>query len=117
MVDGLMVRGEDRRRRGAFNSPEDTVVLSVNEKSRIQALGWRQLVPSMMPGMSERRPHDYVTWTRIAAEILGSLALFRTHCHQHGTNSEDSPLRLIHMEILSVTRHLERAQNISETSG
>ncbi|GII96938.1 IS630 family transposase [Sinosporangium siamense] len=40
--------------------PERAVVLCVDEKSRIQALDRSQPVLPMMPGMPERRTHDYV---------------------------------------------------------
>ncbi|WP_225079778.1 IS630 family transposase [Streptomyces sp. CoT10] len=43
-----------------FNPPEGAVVLSVDEKSQIQALDRSQPVLPMMPGMPERRTHDYV---------------------------------------------------------
>ncbi|MEU5547822.1 IS630 family transposase [Streptomyces sioyaensis] len=43
-----------------FNPPEGAVVLSVDEKSQIQALDRSQAVLPMMPGMPERRTHDYV---------------------------------------------------------
>jgi len=39
--------------------PEKAVVLCVDEKSQIQALDRSQLVLPMMPGMPERRTHDY----------------------------------------------------------
>ncbi|MEE1838551.1 IS630 family transposase [Streptomyces sp. JV190] len=39
--------------------PEKAVVLCVDEKSQIQALDRSQPVLPMMPGMSERRTHDY----------------------------------------------------------
>jgi transposase len=42
------------------NPPERAVVLCVDEKSRIQALDRSQPVLPMMPGMPERRTHDYV---------------------------------------------------------
>ena len=41
------------------NPPEKAVVLCVDEKSRIQALDRSQPVLPMMPGMPERRTHDY----------------------------------------------------------
>jgi transposase len=41
------------------NPPEKAVVLCVDEKSQIQALDRSQPVLPMMPGMSERRTHDY----------------------------------------------------------
>ena len=40
--------------------PEKAVVLCVDEKSQIQALDRSQPVLPMMPGMPERRTHDYV---------------------------------------------------------
>jgi len=40
--------------------PEQAVVLCVDEKSQIQALDRSQPVLPMMPGMPERRTHDYV---------------------------------------------------------
>ncbi|PRX46792.1 transposase [Nonomuraea fuscirosea] len=40
--------------------PERAVVLCVDDKSQIQALDRSQPVPAMMPGMPERRTHDYV---------------------------------------------------------
>ncbi|GAA4179386.1 IS630 family transposase [Streptosporangium oxazolinicum] len=42
------------------NPPERAVVLCVDEKSQIQALDRSQPVLAMMPGMPERRTHDYV---------------------------------------------------------
>jgi transposase len=41
------------------NPPERAVVLCVDEKSRVQALDRSQPVLPMMPGMPERRTHDY----------------------------------------------------------
>ena len=42
------------------NPPEKAVVLCVDEKSQMQALDRSQPVLPMMPGMPERRTHDYV---------------------------------------------------------
>ena len=42
------------------NPPEKAVVLCVDEKSQIQALDRSQLVLPMMPGMPQRRTHDYL---------------------------------------------------------
>lgn len=42
------------------NPPEKAVVLCVDEKSGMQALDRSQPVLPMMPGMPERRSHDYV---------------------------------------------------------
>ena len=41
------------------NPPEKAVVLCVDEKSQIQALDRSRAVLPMMPGMPERRTHDY----------------------------------------------------------
>lgn len=41
------------------NPPERAVVLCVDEKSQMQALDRSQPVLPMMPGMPERRTHDY----------------------------------------------------------
>ncbi len=43
-----------------LNPPEKAVVLCVDEKSQIQALDRSHPVLPMMPGMPERRTHDYV---------------------------------------------------------
>src|SRR5439155_5802787 len=42
------------------NPPDKAVVLCVDEKSQIQALDRSSPVLPMMPGMPERRTHDYV---------------------------------------------------------
>jgi hypothetical protein len=42
------------------NPPERAVVLCVDEKSGMQALDRSQPVLPMMPGMPERRSHDYI---------------------------------------------------------
>src|SRR3954454_23251475 len=43
-----------------LNPPEGAVVLSVDEKSQVQALARSQPASPMMPGMPERATHDYV---------------------------------------------------------
>ncbi len=43
-----------------LNPPEAAVVLSVDEKSQVQALARSQPAFPLMPGMPERRTHDYV---------------------------------------------------------
>jgi transposase/transcriptional regulator with XRE-family HTH domain len=43
-----------------LNPPEAAVVLSVGEKSQVQALARSQPAFPMMPGMPEKRTHDYV---------------------------------------------------------
>jgi hypothetical protein len=51
--------GDDPRRSGS-DPPERAVVLCVDEKSGIQALDRSRPVLPMMPGVPERRSHDYV---------------------------------------------------------
>lgn len=43
-----------------LNPPESAVVLSIDEKSQVQALARSQPAFPMMPGMPEKRTHDYV---------------------------------------------------------
>jgi transposase len=43
-----------------INPPEAAVVLSVDEKSQVQALARSQPAFPMMPGMPEKRTHDYL---------------------------------------------------------
>ena len=43
-----------------LNPPEAAIVLSVDEKSQVQALARSQPAFPMMPGMPEKRTHDYV---------------------------------------------------------
>jgi transposase len=65
-----------------LNPPEKAIVLAVDEKSQIQALDRSAPVLPMMPGMPERRTHDYLRHgitTLFAAldvatgEVIGSL--------------------------------------------
>ncbi len=43
-----------------INPPESAVVLCVDEKSQVQALARSQPAFPMMPGMPEKRSHDYI---------------------------------------------------------
>lgn len=45
-----------------LNPPESAVVLCVDEKSQVQALARSSPVLPMMPGMPEKRTHDYVRY-------------------------------------------------------
>jgi transposase len=65
-----------------LNPPEKAIVLAVDEKSQIQALDRSAPVLPMMPGMPERRTHDYLRHgitTLFAAldvatgEVIGSI--------------------------------------------
>jgi transposase len=71
------------------NPPEKAVVLCVDEKSQIQALDRSQPVLPMMPGMPERRTHDYarngITSLFAAFDIADGTVisqLHRRHRHQ-----------------------------------
>src|SRR6516164_626275 len=71
------------------NPPEKAVVLCVDEKSQVQALDRSQPVLPMMPGMPERRTHDYarhgVTSLLAAFDIADGTViseLHRRHRHQ-----------------------------------
>jgi transposase len=71
------------------NPPDKAVVLCVDEKSQVQALDRSQPVLPMMPGMPERRTHDYarhgVTSLFAAFDIADGTViseLHRRHRHQ-----------------------------------
>ena len=56
-----------------LNPPEAAVVLSVDEKSQVQALGRSQPAFPMMPGMPEKRTHDYVRHgTTVPSAVLNA---------------------------------------------
>ncbi|SDI61161.1 Homeodomain-like domain-containing protein, partial [Sinosporangium album] len=65
------------------NPPERAVVLCVDEKSQIQALDRSQPVLPMMPGMPERRTHDYlrhgITTLFAAFNITDGTVIGRLH--------------------------------------
>ena len=72
-----------------LNPPEKALVLSVDEKSQIQALDRSQPILPLRPGIPERQTHDYTrhgTTTLFAAlhglsgEVLGDC--MPRHCHQ-----------------------------------
>jgi transposase len=66
------------------NPPERAVVLCVDEKSQIQALDRSQPVLPMMPGMPERRTHDYlrhgITSLFAAFNIADGTVIGQLHC-------------------------------------
>jgi transposase len=65
------------------NPPEKAVVLCVDEKSQMQALDRSQPVLPMMPGMPERRTHDYarhgITSLFAAFNIADGTAITELH--------------------------------------
>jgi transposase len=70
------------------NRPERAVVLCVDEKAQIQALNRSQPVLPMMPGMPERRTHDYhrngITTLFAAFNIADGTVISELH-RQHRT--------------------------------
>lgn len=83
-----------------MNPPEHALVLSVDEKSQVQALDRTQPLLPMVPGMPEQRTHDYYrhgTTSLFAAldvatgEVIGKC--YRRHRHQ---------------EFLKFLRHLDQ---------
>jgi transposase len=66
-----------------LNPPEYAVVLCVDEKSQVQALARSQPAFPMMPGMPEKRTHDYVrhgTTTLFAAfNVADGTVISETH--------------------------------------
>jgi transposase len=66
-----------------LNPPEAAVVLSVDEKSQVQALARSQPAFPMMPGMPEKRTHDYArhgTTTLFAAlNVADGTVISATH--------------------------------------
>jgi transposase len=71
------------------NPPERAVVLCADEKSQVQALDRSQPVLPMMPGMPERRSHDYVrhgTTTLFAAfNVADGTVIGELHRHHRAT--------------------------------
>lgn len=70
------------------NPPEKAVVLCVDEKGQIQALDRSQPVLPMMPGMPERRTHDY---------------------YRHGTSSLFAAFNVSDGTVISSLHHRQRA--------
>ncbi|GCD33360.1 IS630 family transposase [Streptomyces chrestomyceticus JCM 4735] len=69
-----------------LDPPEKALVLCVDEKSQIQALDRSQPVLPMMPGVPERRSHDYVragTTTLFAALEVASGKVFGSLHRRH----------------------------------
>jgi transposase len=71
-----------------LDPPESAVVLSVDEKSQVQALARSQPALPMMPGMPEKRTHDYV---------------------RHGTTSLFAAMNVADGTVISATHRRHRA--------
>ncbi|WP_327241044.1 IS630 family transposase [Streptomyces sp. NBC_01318] len=81
-----------------FNPPEGAVVLSVDEKSQIQALDRSQPVLPMMPGMPERRTHDYVrnglTALFAAFDVATGEVVTALHCRHRAVEFKKFLIRI-----------------------
>jgi transposase len=80
-----------------MNPPDRAIVLSVDEKSQIQALDRTQPIPALRPGLAARQTHDY--------ERHGTTTLFAALNVLEGTIIADCQPRHRHQEFL---RFLER---------
>src|ERR1700689_2325882 len=82
------------------NPPEKAVVLCVDEKSQVQALDRSQPVLPMMPGMPERRTHDYARH--------GVPSLFAAFNIADGTVISELHRRHRHQEFLKFLRKIDK---------
>lgn len=76
-----------------LNPPEAAVVLCVDEKSQVQALARSQPAFPMMPGMPEKRTHDYV---------------------RHGTTSLFAALNVADGTVIAATHRRHRASEFKK---
>ena len=83
------------------NPPEKAVVLCVDEKSQVQALDRSQPVLPMMPGMPERRTHDYARH--------GVTSLFAAFNIADGTVIGELHRRHRHQEYLKFLRKIDKS--------
>ena len=83
------------------NPPEKAVVLCVDEKSQVQALDRSQPALPMMPGMPERRTHDYARH--------GVTSLFAAFNIADGTVIGDLHRRHRHQEWLKFLRKIDKS--------
>ena len=89
------------------NPPEKAVVLCVDEKSQVQALDRSQPVLPMMPGMPERRTHDYARH--------GVTSLFAAFNIADGTVISELHRRHRHQEFLKFLKRIDK--NVPATLG
>jgi transposase len=82
------------------NPPEKAVVLCVDEKSQVQALDRSQPVLPMMPGMPERRTHDYARH--------GITSLFAAFNIADGTVISELHRRHRHQEFLKFLKKIDK---------
>jgi len=76
-----------------LDPPESAVVLCVDEKSQVQALARSQPAFPMMPGMPERRTHDYV---------------------RHGTTTLFAALDTADGKVITATHRRHRSQELKK---
>jgi transposase len=81
--------------------PENAIVLSVDEKSQIQALDRTQKMLPMQPGFPERHTHDYVRH--------GTSTLFAALEIATGTVTAACKPRHRHQEFLAFLKHVAKA--------
>jgi transposase len=82
------------------NPPDKAVVLCVDEKSQVQALDRSQPVLPMMPGMPERRTHDYARH--------GVTSLFAAFNIADGTVISELHRRHRHQEFLKFLKKIDK---------
>lgn len=84
-----------------MNPPENAVVLSIDEKSQIQALDRTQPMLPMQPGHCEQRTHDYVRH--------GTTTLFAALNIATGQVATQCKPRHRHQEFLAFLKHVAKA--------
>lgn len=104
-----------------LDPPLEAIVLSVDEKSQIQALDRTQPILPLAPGMPERRTPDYLrhgTTTLFAAldiatgKVIGEL--HRRHCGKESATVSDCPHN--HRGVLSLLAVARRMPNSFTTA-
>jgi len=83
------------------NPPDKAIVLSVDEKSQIQALDRTQPILPLRPGLPERRTHDY--------QRHGTTTLFAALNVLEGTVLGECQPRHRHQEFLRFLDHIEES--------
>ena len=73
-----------------LDPPEHAVVLCADEKSQVQALERSQPMLPVMPGLAERRAHDYLRHgtTSLFAALEVATGRVTDQCYQRHTNKE-----------------------------
>ncbi len=93
-----------------LNPPENAIVLSVDEKSQIQALDRTMPILPMQPGLVERRSHDYVRH--------GTTTLFAALEIATGKVTAAVKPRHRHQEFLAFLKQVERGyRNVLDDQG